>query len=89
MRSEPQFQNSCEVYVKGTSFRATVYGRTREEVLADRDYLSTFFMEPAVGHLPDNWDDLLVVTATRTIQLGLGSQWTRVPRRFDEYGEPA
>lgn len=91
MRSEPHFEFSCEVVVKDRS-RRTVYGRTRAEILGDTEYLARLFDEPWIPRgprsLPVDWQDDLVVVEKR-IALGLGSQWTRATRGFDEYGDPA
>jgi hypothetical protein len=90
VRSAPNFEYSVEVYVKGADVRHIVYGRTRSEVLGDTAYLVGLFP----GHrgsldprgLPADWQDRLVAIERR-IPLGLGRQWTRVTRRYDEYGE--
>lgn len=92
MYSEPHMQHSCEVYRRGDVHRTLVYGRTRDEILADRAFLSRFFpppswqMQKSLYNLPPDWQDNLVVLQ-RSTALGLGSQWTRATRRRDEYGE--
>lgn len=82
--SEQHFQHSCEVYLKGQSWRKTVYGRTRDEILEDQGFLSLVLN----GHpIREGWEDEVVVTQTRSVAMGLGPLWARGTRRRNEYGE--
>lgn len=66
-------EHSTEYYEIGSDRRTIAYGRTREEVI---EHLSQ--SDPR-----SNWDEKWVVMPTRTIKMGLGSQWARVPRGLD------
>lgn len=82
--SEPHFQHSCEVYLKGKNWRKTVYGRTREEVLDDQPFLSLLLNGYPIR---EGWEDEVVVTQTRTVAMGLGPLWARGTRRRNAYGD--
>lgn len=100
LTSDKNFQHSCEVYRKGEA-RHIVYGRTREELMKDEHFLARLLAtsgrspdsfggvdrDDLLFFLEDDWQDNIVVTATRTIAMGVGPAWARAPRRFDEYGE--
>jgi hypothetical protein len=99
LTSDKNFQHSCEVYRRsGGGTRHVVYGRTRDEVVRDEHFIAKLFRQapcPLDGtdrddllfFLEDDWQDDVVVTATRSTAMGLGPAWARVARRFDEYGE--
>lgn len=85
---QTHWQNSCEVFIKGENYRKVVYGRTREEVVADRPLLARLLgVDVRRLHVSDDWMEQVVVTSTRTIRMGLGAGWARGTRRRNEYGD--
>lgn len=81
LTSDRNFQSSVEMFRKGDNFRRIVYGKTREEVVAELE--RTFSAAPSLAE----WQDMFVVMPTKRIAMGLGPAWARVTRRSDEYGE--
>jgi len=80
LTGDSNFESSVEFYRKGDGYRTIAYGKTRERILAE--------IQAAHGTRTD-WEDDWVVSPTRSVAMGLGHQWARVPRRYDEYGEKA
>jgi hypothetical protein len=80
LTGDRNFQDSVEFYKIGDGYRTVVYGKTREDVLAE--------LQAAHGTSID-WEDSWIVTATRSVRMGLPPAWLQVPRRYDEYGERA
>jgi len=66
LTSDRNFEHSCEVFRRGDAHRRIVYGKTRDQVLAD-------LADDAHGDL---WMDDYVVLAKR-IPMGLGRAWER------------
>lgn len=86
LTGQRNFQNSCEVYIRGAQFRRIVYGLSREELLhlANHAFLARML---GIKTLSDVDMGDVFVSKTKRVAMGVGPAWTRGARRRNAYGD--